>query len=74
MAENSEKNGVNVVIFGSMNPPGEKLKQMTGVAAILRYALPGVDDVEESDDPDSDKEEAENTEENKSDDDKNSMS
>ena len=34
-----------------MSPAGEKLKNMTGVAAILRFSLPGLDDVEE--DPDS---------------------
>jgi hypothetical protein len=30
-----------------MTPSGERLKQMTGVAAILKFALPGLDDVEE---------------------------
>ena len=33
-----------------MSPAGEKLKNMTGVAAILRFSLPGLDDVEEDDD------------------------
>jgi hypothetical protein len=40
-----------VVIFGSMSPAGEKLKNMTGVAAILRFSLPGLDDVMEDEDP-----------------------
>jgi len=30
-----------------MNPTGERLKQMTGVAAILKYPVAGLDDVEE---------------------------
>ena len=51
LAEKAKSNGINVVIFGSMSPAGEKLKNMTGVAAILRFSLPGLDDVEE--DPDS---------------------
>jgi protein pelota len=47
LAERAESNGIKVVIFGSMSPAGEKLKNMTGVAAILRFSLPGLDDVEE---------------------------
>ena len=45
MAESAESSGIKVIIFGSMNPTGERLKQMTGVAAILLYALPGLDDI-----------------------------
>ena len=30
-----------------MNPTGQRLKDMTGVAAILRFALPGLDDIDE---------------------------
>ena len=50
LAEKAEKNGIKVVIFGSMSPAGEKLKNMTGVAAILRFSLPGLDDVMEDED------------------------
>ena len=37
------------MIFSSMNPSGERLDNLSGVAALLRYALPGVDDIEEDD-------------------------
>ena len=39
-----------------MSPAGERLKLMTGVAAILRYPLPGIDDIEEDEEDDSDDE------------------
>lgn len=58
MSEKAEKNGVKVVIFSSMNPAGERLKQMTGVAAILRFPLAGLDDVEEPDDSSTDSDQA----------------
>jgi hypothetical protein len=32
-----------------MNPTGERLKQMTGIAATLRYDVEGLDDIEEDD-------------------------
>ena len=49
------------MIFSSMNPSGESkcylgflykyigLDNLSGVAALLRYALPGIDDIEEED-------------------------
>jgi protein pelota len=37
------------MIFSSMNPSGERLDNLSGVAALLRYPLPGVDDIEEED-------------------------
>ena len=49
LAETSEKNGIKVVIFSSNNPTGNRLKDMTGVAGILRFNLPGLDDVDEID-------------------------
>ena len=55
LSESSERNGIKVVIFSSNNPTGNRLKDMTGVAAILRYNLPGLDDVDE---PDSDSDDA----------------
>jgi protein pelota len=55
LAEIAEKKySVNVAIIGTMSPAGERLKLMTGVAAILRYSLPGIDEIEEDDDEDSD--------------------
>ena len=49
LAEKTERNGIKVVIFSSMNPTGQRLKDLTGVAAILRFSLPGLDDIEELD-------------------------
>lgn len=37
------------MIFSSMNPSGERLDNLSGVAALLRYPLPGIDDIEEDD-------------------------
>lgn len=56
MVDEAEKQaGVNCVVFSSQNQSGSRLEGMTGVACILRYALPeletmeddGVDDMEE---------------------------
>ncbi len=49
MVEVAERNGLQAVIFSSMNPSGERLDNLSGVAAILRYPLPGIDDIEEED-------------------------
>ena len=49
LSEDSEKNGIKVVVFSSNNPTGNRLKDMTGVAGILRFNLPGIDDVDEID-------------------------
>jgi len=49
LVERAERSGVEAVIFGSMNPGGERLDNLSGVAAILRYPLPGLDDIEEDD-------------------------
>lgn len=58
MAEDAErKHKIEVVIFSSMTQAGQRLKDLTGIAAVLFYALPGIDDIEE-DDADSSDEEA----------------
>jgi protein pelota len=49
LVERAEKAGITAMIFSSMNPSGERLDNLSGVAALLRYALPGVDDIEEED-------------------------
>lgn len=54
LVEKSERNGIKVMIFSSESTPGERLKNMTGVACILRFALPGLDDLEEDDEEDDD--------------------
>lgn len=40
---------VQVMIFSSMHVSGEQLGQLTGVAAILRYPVEGIDDTFEDD-------------------------
>ena len=54
-SEQAEKAGTKVIIFGSMSHTGQRLKEMTGVAAILKYSLPGLDDIDEEDEGNSDK-------------------
>lgn len=41
-----EQNG-KVFVFSSMHPSGEQLNQLTGVAAILNFPLPDIEDIEE---------------------------
>lgn len=55
LAEDAEKkNGIKVIIFSSMTQAGSRLKDLTGIAGILFYALPGIDDIEEESDHSSD--------------------
>jgi protein pelota len=49
MVESAERQGITTMIFSSMNPSGERLDNLSGVAALLRYSLPGIDDIEEDD-------------------------
>jgi protein pelota len=39
--------GGNVYVFSSMHISGQQLQQVSGVAAILRYPLPDLDELEE---------------------------
>jgi len=41
------KHGSQVLIFSSMHVSGEQLAQLTGIAAILRYPMHGLDDDDE---------------------------
>jgi len=53
LVEACRASGAQVHIFSSLHPSGEQLEQLSGVAAILRYPLPDLDDLEihvESDD------------------------
>lgn len=56
LAENATKQGMQVIIFSSTTPAGQRLKQMTGIAATLRYPMAGLDDIEEDSDFDSEDE------------------
>jgi len=55
MVEKAEKQGgVNCVIFSSQNLSGARLEGMTGVACILRYALPELELMEDDGEDDMD--------------------
>ncbi|KAK1271024.1 hypothetical protein QJS04_geneDACA007472 [Acorus gramineus] len=46
LVESVKDKGGNVHIFSSMHVSGEQLAQLTGIAAILRFPLPELDDLE----------------------------
>ncbi|CAK4653643.1 hypothetical protein LEN26_011169 [Aphanomyces euteiches] len=48
LVENVRENGGQVRVFSSLHVSGEKLGQLSGVAAILRMPLPELDDEEEA--------------------------
>ena len=59
LAEDAEKkNGIKVIIFSSMTQAGSRLKDMTGIAGILFYALPEIEDIEEDSEHSSDEDKA----------------
>jgi protein pelota len=47
LVESVRENGGQVYIFSSMHVSGQELQQISGVAAILRYPLPDLDELEE---------------------------
>ncbi|CAK1545248.1 unnamed protein product [Leptosia nina] len=56
LVDSARENGADVRIFSSMHVSGEQLDQLTGVAAILRFPMPELEDsdVEGNSDSDSD--------------------
>ncbi|RWR74541.1 protein PELOTA 1 isoform X1 [Cinnamomum micranthum f. kanehirae] len=46
LVDSVKAGGGNVHIFSTMHPSGEQLAQLTGVAAILRFPMPQLDDIE----------------------------
>ena len=44
------RNGLSAVVFGSMSAAGQRLNDLTGVAAILRFEMPTLDDLVEGED------------------------
>ena len=52
--DSAQRNGINVVVFGSMSPSGQRLNNLTGIAAILRFVLPQLDEMVEADEGDLD--------------------
>lgn len=55
--EQASRDGINVVIFGSLNAAGVRLNGLTGIAAILRFELPQLHDMVEEDEGHLDSEE-----------------
>ena len=47
LVESVRENGGQVYIFSSMHVSGQQLQQVSGIAAILRYPLPDLDELEE---------------------------
>jgi protein pelota len=47
LVESVRANGGQVYILSSMHVSGQQLQQVSGVAAILRYPIPGLDDLDE---------------------------
>jgi len=47
LVESVRENGGEVFVFSSMHVSGQQLQQVSGVAAILRYPMPDLDELEE---------------------------
>ena len=47
LVESVRENGGQVYVFSSMHVSGQNLQQVSGIAAILRYPLPDLDELEE---------------------------
>jgi protein pelota len=54
--EQAQRDGLSVVIFGSMSAPGIRLNGLTGIACILRFELPALLEMIEDDEGDCDSE------------------
>ncbi|KAF9158601.1 hypothetical protein DFQ26_007440 [Actinomortierella ambigua] len=57
LVENARATGAKVFVFSSLHVSGENLNQLTGVAAILNFPIPDMDEEEEHPDDDDDDEE-----------------
>ncbi|XP_038215138.1 protein pelota [Zerene cesonia] len=53
LVDSARENGADVRIFSSMHVSGEQLDQLTGVAAILRFPMPELEDSDVEDNSDS---------------------
>ncbi|KAK6199195.1 uncharacterized protein RJT21DRAFT_44800 [Scheffersomyces amazonensis] len=60
LTETAKKNGAQVFIFSSLHESGVQLNQLTGIAALLKYPVP---DLDESEDEDEDENENEDNDE-----------
>ena len=54
IVDSVKSSGGSVKMFSSMHSTGIQLTQMTGIAAIMRFPVPGIDDVMDEDSDDSD--------------------
>ncbi|CAG9585244.1 unnamed protein product [Danaus chrysippus] len=54
IVDSARDNGSDVRIFSSMHVSGEQLDQLTGIAAILRFPMPELEDSDAEDESDSD--------------------
>ena len=54
LVESVRENAGRVYVFSSLHVSGEQLKQLTGVAALLRYPLPDLEDMQMAEETDSD--------------------
>lgn len=50
LVEEVRDSGGDVKIFSTMHVSGEQLSQLTGIAAILRFPLPELEDTDDEDD------------------------
>ncbi len=48
IADKVKSKGGEVVVFSTLHPSGEKLKNITGIAAILRFEVPPLETEEDS--------------------------
>lgn len=48
LVESVRENGGQVYVFSSMHVSGQQLQQVSGIAAILRYPLPDLDELEQA--------------------------
>ncbi|GMG32760.1 unnamed protein product [[Candida] boidinii] len=49
LADKVKEDGGDVIIFSSLHDSGEQLNQLTGVAVILNYPVPDLEDMDEED-------------------------
>ena len=49
LTEQAKTLGAKVYIFSSLHESGEQLNQLTGIAALLKYPIPDLDDSDEED-------------------------
>jgi len=61
IVESAKRNGADLQIFSSLHVSGEQLTQITGIAAILRFPMPELLELDDSDDDEDDEDEFESS-------------